>query len=173
MVLPFIDSKPIAITSFDKFVDIFELTPVRKKEDRNIQRMFLHNRKWTIISLLIIIPIGFYTKFYTGPASIWVNNSMGGILYVIFWSLLIYLIVPKSNPLKIVTFVFIVTGILEFIQLWHPVILEFIRSYFLGRIIIGSSFSWSDFFYYFIGAIIAFLFILFLQRSETETTQNL
>jgi uncharacterized membrane protein len=70
--------------------------------------------------------------------------------------------------LKIVTIVFILSGILEFLQLWHPAILESIRGHFLGRTIIGSSFSRSDFFYYFIGAIAAYLLIFFLQRMEIE-----
>ena len=132
------------------------------------RKIFLHTRKWSIISIIIIISVGFYTKFYSGPASGWVNNSLGGILYVIFWSLVFYLIGPKTNPLKIVTIVFILTGMLEFLQLWHPVILESIRSHFLGRSIIGSSFSQSDFFYYFIGAITAYLLIMFLRRTETK-----
>ena len=132
------------------------------------RKIFLHTRKWSIISIIIIIPVGFYTKFYSGPASGWVNNSLGGILYVIFWSLVFYLIGPNTNPLKIVTIVFILTGMLEFLQLWHPVILESIRSHFLGRSIIGSSFSQSDFFYYFIGAITAYLLIMFLRRTETK-----
>ena len=132
------------------------------------RKIFLHTRKWSIISIIIIIPVGFYTKFYPGPASGWVNNSLGGILYVIFWSLVFYLIGPKTNPLKVVTIVFILTGMLEFLQLWHPVILESIRSHFLGRSIIGSSFSQSDFFYYFIGAITAYLLIMFIRRTETK-----
>ncbi|MEJ2048795.1 MAG: DUF2809 domain-containing protein [Calditrichota bacterium] len=130
--------------------------------------MFLLNRKWSIISIVIIIPVGFYTKFYSGPASGWVNNSLGGIPYVLFWSLVFFLIAPRTSPLKIVAIVFILTGILEFLQLWHPVFLESIRSYFLGRAIIGSSFSRSDFFYYFIGAITAFLLIMFLRKTETK-----
>lgn len=35
-------------------------------------------RVLTGISLLFIIPAGFYSKFYTGPAADWVNNSLGG-----------------------------------------------------------------------------------------------
>jgi hypothetical protein len=55
--------------------------------------------------------------------------------------------------------VFIVTCILEFLQLWHPPFLEWIRNYFLGRTIIGNSFSKSDFLYYFFG-LIGSLFLL-------------
>jgi hypothetical protein len=126
----------------------------------------LLTRKQTIVSLLIIVPIGFYTKFYSGPAAEWVNDSLGGILYVIFWAILFFLFAPKVNPLKIVSIVFVMTCILEFFQLWHPNFLEIIRSNFLGRTIIGSSFSWLDFLHYFIGAIMSFALIKYLSKVE-------
>ena len=40
-----------------------------------------------IISLLIIIPLGLFSKVYTGVAQGWVNNYAGDILYEIFWCL--------------------------------------------------------------------------------------
>lgn len=128
----------------------------------------LLNRKQTIISLLVIVPIGFFTKFYSGAASEWVNDSLGGILYVIFWSLLVFLLAPKVNPLKIASIIFIITCILEFLQLWHANILEIIRSNFLGRTIIGSSFSWLDLPHYLIGAIISYMLIRYLGKMEIK-----
>jgi hypothetical protein len=130
--------------------------------------IFLVKRKQTITTLIVIIPIGFYTKFYSGPASEWVNNSLGGILYVIFWSLLFFLLAPKVNPIKIASIVFILTCTLEFLQLWHPNILESFRSNFLGRTILGSSFSWLDFLHYFVGFIISFALIKHFYKTEVK-----
>jgi hypothetical protein len=113
--------------------------------------------------LVIIIPVGFYTKFYTGPLATWVNNSFGGILYVIFWSLLVSLFFPKTSPLKIAFTVFLSTCMIEFLQLWHPVFLEKIRGYFLGRTILGQSFSWWDILHYGLG--FGFSLVL-LQKSK-------
>jgi uncharacterized membrane protein len=132
---------------------------------------FIINRKWTLLSLIIIIPLGFYTKFYAGPYSEWVNNSLGGVLYIIFWSLVVFLFAPKVSPLKIGLAVFIVTCLLEFLQLWHPAFLEFIRSYFIGRSILGTTFSPPDFLYYFAGFILSVLTLHLLNRIENRSNR--
>jgi len=121
-------------------------------------------RLWTLVLLLIIIPIGFATKLYSGPGKDWVNNSLGGVFYEMFWCLFIYFVFIKLKNWKIAISVFIATGIIEIIQLWHPPFLEFIRSYFIGRTILGTSFSWLDFIYYFIGCGIGYLLLNRLHR---------
>ena len=116
-------------------------------------------RKLTLISIFIITPIGFYSKFYKGPAASWVNDFLGGAFYVIFWCLVFYFIFPKSKSWFIATIVLVVTCLLEFLQLWHPPLLEFIRSNFIGVTILGHSFNWSDFPYYFLGSAIGWLWL--------------
>ncbi|MEJ2052686.1 MAG: DUF2809 domain-containing protein, partial [Calditrichaceae bacterium] len=116
----------------------------------------------------IIVPLGFYTKFYSGPYSGWVNNSLGGVFYVVFWSLVVFLFVPKLNSFKIGLLVFVATCLLEFLQLWHPAFLEFIRSYFIGRSILGTTFSPPDFLYYFAGFILSVLTLHLLNRIENK-----
>ncbi|MGD2066620.1 MAG: DUF2809 domain-containing protein [Candidatus Bathyarchaeota archaeon] len=108
-------------------------------------------RVWTLFSLFIIVPIGFYTKFYSGPAADWINNSLGGVFYEIFWCLVAFFFSQKRKPIHIASIVLLVTCILEFMQLWHPIFLEILRDYFIGSIVLGTSFSWSDFPYYFVG----------------------
>lgn len=125
-------------------------------------------RKYAIILLILLVPFGFCTKFYSGPLSEWVNDSLGGVLYVIFWCLVLFLFAPNTKPLKIVLLVFIVTCAVEFLQLWKPAALESMRSNFLGRTLLGSSFSWLDFFHYAIGAFIAFLLIIFLRSLDKD-----
>ncbi|MCE5252515.1 DUF2809 domain-containing protein [bacterium] len=108
-------------------------------------------QKWTIGSLLITAAIGLFCKFYSGPAEDWVNNSINGVFYEIFWCVLISLFSDTIKPWIIAIIVLIMTCLLEFLQLWHHPVLEWIRSFFIGQAIIGSSFAWSDFPYYFIG----------------------
>jgi hypothetical protein len=114
---------------------------------------------------LIIVPIGFYSKFYTGPAANWVNNSLSGVFYEVFWCALLFLFLD-DNPWIIATFVLMMTCLLEFLQLWHPPFLEFIRSHFLGRAVLGTSFTWSDFPYYFLGCGVGWLWMKWLQRKS-------
>ncbi len=122
--------------------------------------------RWTLISTLIIVPLGLYSKYYSGQAARWVNDSFGGVLYVIFWCLLAFLFLSDTNPWKITAAAFAVTCFLEFLQLWHPPFLEILRSNFMGRTILGTSFSWSDFPYYVLGGGIGLIWMKILQKHS-------
>jgi len=124
----------------------------------------IQSRKITLFFLLFIIPLGFYTKFYSGPAHVWVNNSLGGLLYEIFWCLIFFFIFPKANPIKIALWVFSITCTLEFLQLWHPPFLEFLRGNFIVRTILGNSFNWGDFPYYFVGSLVGYYILVLIKK---------
>ena len=119
---------------------------------------------WTIVSLVVLIPAGFYTKFYTGPAANWVNNSLGGVFYEIFWCLLIFLFFSSVKAWTIALFVLTITCILEFLQLCHTPVLEWIRGFFIGWVVLGTSFTWFDFPYYFLGCGIGWWWIRQLEK---------
>jgi hypothetical protein len=118
----------------------------------------------TFVIILIITPIGFYTKFYEGPFQEWVNNYSGGVLYVIFWNLVVFLLFPDADKLKIVFIVFIATSLLEALQLWHPPVLEAVRSNFIGRTILGNSFNWWDFPHYIAGSALGYFLLNWIER---------
>jgi hypothetical protein len=105
-----------------------------------------------LLSLAIVVPAGYYGKRYRGPGAHWVNDSLGGVFYEILWCLVLAILLPRWKPARIATVVLIATCILEFLQLWHPPLLEWLRSFFLGRTILGSYFDWTDFPYYFAGS---------------------
>jgi hypothetical protein len=112
----------------------------------------LYARRWTLLSLALIVPAGFYCKFYRGPLHVWVNDSLGGTFYVAFWCLVVFLLWPRAASVRIAAGVLVATCVLEFLQLWHPPFLEMLRSHFLGATILGTTFDWGDFPYYFLGA---------------------
>jgi hypothetical protein len=118
----------------------------------------------TCLSIAVLTPLGFYSKFYHGPAQTWVNNSLGGAFYVIFWCLLVYLFLPRARPLSIAAGVLAATCALETLQLWHPSFLERLRDHFLGATILGTYFTWSDFPYYFLGAVAGWAWMAAIQR---------
>jgi len=126
----------------------------------------------TILLLIIIIPIGFLTKFYSWPAQAWVNNSLGGLFYEIFWCLVVAFIFIKVKPLYIALMVFSITCLLEFLQLWHPPFLEILRNNFIGRTILGNSFNWIDFPYYFFGSLMGYFVLMGIKRLVTNDTIN-
>ena len=113
----------------------------------------MSQRAKTFLLLLILIPLGFGTKYYQGPGHEFFNNSIAGALYVIFWCLVLFWAFPKLAPLKNAGLVFVGTCTLEVLQLWHPTFLEAARSTFPGRAILGGTFDPTDFFYYLMGVI--------------------
>ena len=120
-----------------------------------------------VISLLVIVPAGFYSKFYAGPAAGWVNNSLGGVFYEIFWCLVIFLFFSSVKPWKISAGVWVVTCCLEFLQMWHPSLLQILRSSFIGSTILGTTFVWSDFPYYFAGSTVGWIWLRALQAKQS------
>src|SRR5437899_2831286 len=112
-----------------------------------------HSRRFrAFLGMIVIVPAGFAGKFYRGPGAHWVNDSLGGFFYEIFWCLLAAWAVSRWRAGPIALAVLAATCILEFLQLWHPAPLEAARSHLVGALILGTTFDWSDFPYYFGGA---------------------
>ena len=120
------------------------------------------------LSLLLIAALGFLAKFYAGPGRVWVNDSFAGVFYVVFWCVLAAVVFSRAGALRIAAIIVIVTSGLEVLQLWHPPFLESIRSTFPGRMLLGTSFVFSEFFYYVLGGVVGFVWIVRLRSSETR-----
>jgi len=136
---------------------------IKKSGMKDIQ---LNTRFQALLSLTIITPLGFLCKFYRGPGFIWFNDYGGGIFYELFWCFAFFLIWPrKSATLRICGGVFIGTTILEFLQLFSHPTLDYIRSGFIGRTLIGSSFSLLDIPHYLIGCVLALGWLRAISRE--------
>jgi hypothetical protein len=111
-----------------------------------------------LIGLLIVVPLGFGLKYYSGPGFSWCNLHGAGVLYEVFWCLVAFFFFPgrKSIP-YIAAVVFVGTCVLEFLQLWHPPLLELVRSFHVGAWLIGNGFDWFDFPHYAIGCGLGYL----------------
>ena len=137
-----------------------------KSTPRILIKIFSKTRIHTLLSILVIVPIGFCSKYYNGAGSTWINNHLGGTFYVIFWCLIVFLIFPGIKPLIIAGWVWAVTVLLEFLQLFHPKFLEFIRESFMGKTILGTSFNWIDIIYYIIGWGIGIIWLMWLNKLK-------
>lgn len=123
--------------------------------------------RFDLLLLLIamaLVPLGIGTKLYAGPLQHWVHAHAGGVIYVSFWCLLVLALWPRLSPALAAGAVLLVTFALECLQLWHPPVLEAVRSTFVGHALIGSAFSWADFPHYIVGALAA-LGIVKLRRG--------
>ncbi|MDL1979085.1 MAG: DUF2809 domain-containing protein [Deltaproteobacteria bacterium] len=77
----------------------------------------------------------------------------------------------KALTNKIPLWVFTITCALEILQMWHPPVLERIRSCFLGRALIGTSFSWWDFPHYAVGCLVGSLLITWIIKRCNKTRE--
>jgi len=118
-------------------------------------------------SLLILFVLGFATKFYGGPGSLWVSNHLGDILYETFWCLFIAFCAPQMPIKKNVLLVFVITCFLEFLQLWHPPFLATLRNTFIGHAILGSHFDIWDIPHYALGCILAYIWLTKIQKRPS------
>ncbi|MEP0751019.1 DUF2809 domain-containing protein [Trichocoleus sp. Lan] len=127
--------------------------------------------KRIILSLLIIVPLGLLSKKYTGFGRGWVNDFSGDILYEIFWCLFGFFLFPSRKAMnQIPIWVFGITCTIEFLQLCHQPVLDSIRSTFLGKLLLGTTFSWWDFPHYLLGCIIGWLWLQQIVRGYKDKT---
>lgn len=112
------------------------------------------SRRRLLVWLLVITPLGIASKAYAGPGEAWVNTSSGGVLYVVFWTLVAAWLVPGTSTRRLAAVVLAVTCALETLQLWHPPFLDRIRATYLGHAVLGSTFSWWDYPHYVLGALL-------------------
>lgn len=113
-------------------------------------------RLWAALGMAVLTPVGF--------ASRRVNDSLGGVFYEIFWCLAAAFAVPRWPAAGIAGAVLVATCGIEFLQLWHPPVLEWARSTFVGRTILGNFFSWDDIPYYFVGSAAGYWWLRFLRE---------
>jgi hypothetical protein len=110
-------------------------------------------RKKILLCLAVTVPLGFIVKFFPGPGSEWCATHGAAVLYEIFWCLTAFFFFTKRRNVPFIAVsVFIITCVLETMQLWHPPLLEAVRSTRVGVWLIGSSFDLADFPHYALGS---------------------
>ncbi len=109
------------------------------------------------------MPIGLYSKLYSGIGAHWVNNRLGGVFYEVFWCFGALCLLPAARPRAIAGWVFAITCALETLQLWHPPTLERLRETAIGATILGASFDPWDFPYYVVGAAMGWSLMAWVQ----------
>jgi hypothetical protein len=85
------------------------------------------------------------------------------------WCLALFFIWPgRKNVVRIPIIVFILTCVLEFLQLWNAEFLLKIRSTLVGAAILGTDFVWQQFPYYILGTVVSILLLWTLSGRDTS-----
>jgi len=120
----------------------------------------LDGRNWSLplqlasIATLSVLA-GLWLRF-DAPISPYLRDASGGISYVLFFIFAAAALASKTSSFAIGISVLAVTCCLEFLQLWHPLWLEACRRTIPGRLLLGTTFEWTDFPPYFIGAALGY-----------------
>ena len=105
------------------------------------------------VALLIVTALGLGTSCYEGPERLWVRDHGSGILYVMFFVLLVLTVRPDLSPGRVSVVVCVLTCLVEVSQLIDAEWLNDIRRTWLGATLLGVGFKWWDLPHYAIGAI--------------------
>lgn len=115
--------------------------------------------------LLLVIPIGIGTLLYKGPGADWAEGYGGALCFEVFWVLALKASLPGIPVRRLAVTVFLATCLLEFLQLSRHPWLEWIRSFYLGRVFFGAVFDPWDFLYYAVGSAGAVILHRFIVES--------
>ena len=129
-------------------------------------------RTTTVIAIGIVVMLGLGCKAYEGPGQDWVNNfGPASICYEVFFVLLVFLVVPqRAASAMIATIVCVATCGLEFSQLCQAAWLQSARETFVGRTLLGTSFSWWDFPAYPVGAWCGWMLVRTITNDDEADT---
>jgi hypothetical protein len=109
-------------------------------------------RLFALLSLMVVVPLGFGLKFYDGPGRLWPNNYGAAVMYEIFWCLAAFALFPSVKHAAVIAVaVFVATCVLECLQVCDAAVFRWVRSYEIGRYLIGTTFAWWDFPHYIAG----------------------
>jgi hypothetical protein len=128
---------------------------------------FMPYRISLLLSIVLIVPIGYVARFSQGWISDSLHDALGSLAYEVFWILLVQFFYPKTSPLRTAVGVCLATCAIEVLQLWQPPFLQAVRATLPGRLILGNTFMWSDFPPYGLGSALGWMWITVLRRLRT------
>lgn len=115
--------------------------------------------------LPLVVLFGLACKYYRGRGGVWminwVNNwGPASVAYEWLFMLLAFIVWPsRRHVIRIGVCVFVMTCVVEFLQLWKPPLLQSVRATLPGRLVLGTTFSWWDFPAYAVGCVLGVLLL--------------
>ncbi len=137
-----------------------------------MQRQFGRYRLALLVSMIVIIPIGYGGRFYLSPELEGLRNWIGNLAYECFWVLFVIFFLPQISPLRAAIAVCLASFAIEVSQLWQPNWLQALRATLLGRLVLGNSFYWADFPQYVAGSFLGWLWASLLPGRPTAAQRE-
>jgi hypothetical protein len=107
------------------------------------------------LSILSLV-LGLACKYYRGPGQVFVNHwGPASVFYETMFIFALFAVWPYRWAVgRIAVSVLIATCFLECLQTWQPPWLQRIRANLIGRLLLGTTFSWWDMPAYFVGSVL-------------------
>lgn len=118
-----------------------------------------------LIGIALIIPLGYSVRFSTALKMPLLQDIVGSLAYQVLIMLMVAFFYPRTSLVKIAVWVWIASSVGELLQLWQPPLLQAIRSTWLGRVVLGNTFTLSDFPPYAMGSFLGWLGLKWLRRK--------
>jgi hypothetical protein len=118
-----------------------------------------------LVGIVCIIPLGYGVRFSTRLDSPLLQDIAGGVAYQILLMMCAAFVWPRVSPGKCAVGVFVFSSAIEFLQLCKAPALLAARATWLGRVILGNTFLWSDFPPYAIGCAVGWVVLRALRRK--------
>ena len=121
-------------------------------ESEAVSRPCAAERLLSLFALVPVCVLGLCMKEGAGgSAASWSQAYGAGVVYEVFWLLVLRVVWPQAAVGPQAAGVFGATALVELSQLWHPPVLEAARRTFLGHAFLGASFDWIDYPHYAVG----------------------
>lgn len=124
----------------------------------------LKRRLWSAAVLVAVVLAGYYLRYYHGPLQSWVHRLSGGLLFVCFWSFLLFLFLPSLRSKAVAVTVCAIACAVELSLLIHQPLVTYVRGAFIGRSLVGPPFAWIDLAAYLAGGLIAYAGLRWIGR---------
>jgi Protein of unknown function (DUF2809) len=131
---------------------------------RSSKLVHLRYRLAAVATMVAAVPIGYWVRFH-GPGPEGLNDALGSVAYEWFWIALFWGCFPGRSAFRISLAVLLATCGLEFLQLWQPTFLQALRATIPGRLVLGNTFSWTDFPPYIVGSVLGYVWVQGLSKA--------
>lgn len=118
-----------------------------------------------LIGIALIIPLGYSVRFAPGLGLPLFQDIAGSLAYQILLMLIAAFFYPRVSLVKVAVWVCLTSCAIELLQLWQLPLLQTIRATWAGRVILGNTFTVSDFPPYVMGSFLGWLALRWLRRK--------
>lgn len=116
------------------------------------------------VGMVGIIPLGYWVRFSTVLNAPLLQDIGGSLAYQVLVMMAAAFLWPRVSPGRCAAGVFVFSSAIEFLQLCKAPALLAVQRTWLGRVILGNTFLWSDFPPYAVGCVLGWWVLRGLRR---------